>query len=72
MKEKEFLNKLRQRIRDLRTKKSWTLCDLTVIINMDISDISKLELGYTNSKILTLYKISQAFGITVSELTNIE
>jgi transcriptional regulator with XRE-family HTH domain len=72
MKEKEFLNKLGQRIRDLRTEKSWTLCDLAAIINMDTSDLSKLELGYTNSKILTLYKISQAFGITVSELTNIE
>ena len=31
MKEKEFLKKLGQKIRDLRTKKSWTLCDLAAI-----------------------------------------
>lgn len=34
MKEKEFLKKLGQKIRDLRTEKSWTLCDLAAIINM--------------------------------------
>ena len=72
MKEQEFLNKLGQRIRELRNEKSWTLCDLAALTNMDTSDLSKLELGYTNSKILTLYKISQAFDITISELIDIK
>lgn len=72
MKEKEFLNKLGQKIRKLRNEKSWTLLDLGALTDIDTSDLSKLELGYINSTIFTLYKISQAFGITVSELVNIE
>ena len=68
MKEEEFLNKLGQRVRKLRNEKSWTLFDLSVLTDIDTSDLSKLELGYTNSTIFTLYKISQAFGITVSKL----
>ncbi len=68
MKEKEFLKKLGQRIRTLRNEKSWTLYDLSVLTDIDTSDLSKLELGYINSTIFTLYKISHALGISVSEL----
>lgn len=68
MKEEDFLNHLGQRIRNLRNSKSWTLLDLSALTGIDISDLSKIELGYTNSKIYTLFKISQALGITVSKL----
>lgn len=72
MTENEFLSKLGQKIRKLRNEKSWTLADLEAATNIDLSDLSKLELGYTNSKILTLYKVSQAFEIKVSDLIDIE
>ncbi len=72
MKEKEFLEKLGQRIRKIRNEKSWTLVDLAALTDIDTSDLSKLELGYINSTIFTLYKISQAFNITVSELVDFE
>lgn len=72
MKEKEFLSKLGQRIRKLRNEKEWTLFDLATLTDIDTSDLSKLELGYINSTIFTLYKISQAFGISISELVQVE
>lgn len=72
MKEKEFLSKLGQRIRTLRNEKGWTLFDLATLTDIDTSDLSKLELGYINSTIFTLYKISQAFDISVSELVKVE
>lgn len=72
MKEEEFLSKLGQRIRKLRNDKNWTLFDLSVLTDIDTSDLSKLELGYINSTIYTLYKISQAFKLTVSELLDFE
>ena len=72
MRENEFLSKLGRRIRKLRTEKTWTLADLEAATNIDLSDLSKLELGYTNVKILTLYKVSQALGIKVSDLVDIE
>ena len=64
MKEKEFLYKLGQKIRkDYGMIRAWTLFELETLTNIDAGDLSKLELGYTNSKIYTLYKISQAFNI---------
>lgn len=72
MEEKEFLQNLGRKIRNLRDSREWTLYDLEARTNIDFSDISKLELGYTNSKIFTLYKLSQAFGISLSELLDIE
>lgn len=68
MKEEEFLRKLGLRIRTLRDARKMTLYDLEDATGIDFSDISKLELGYKNSRVYTLYKISNAFGITVSEL----
>lgn len=72
MNEKEFLQRLGKKIRKLRNERVWTLVDLEAQTNIDAGDLSKLELGYTNSKILTLYKISQAFGITIDKLLDIE
>lgn len=72
MKEEEFLYKLGQKIRMLRTKKSLTLYDLEVLTNIDAGDLSRLESGHTNSKIFTLYKISQALGVSINKLLDIE
>ena len=72
MKDKEFLYKLGQKIRKLRNDRAWTLFELETLTNIDAGDLSKLELGYTNSKIYTLYKISQAFNIPLSDLLNFD
>ena len=56
MDEEEFLKRMGQKIRDLRNDKNWTLYDLEALTNIDSGDLSKIESGYTNSRILTIYK----------------
>ena len=72
MRENEVLYKLGQRIKKLRKERSLTLRDLEALTNIDNSDLSKIESGFTSPQILTLYKISQAYGITLSKLVDIE
>lgn len=68
MDEEEFLKRMGQKIRDLRNDKNWTLYDLEALTNIDSSDLSKIESGYTNSRILTIYKISQALNVSIDKL----
>ena len=68
MNEEEFLKRMGQKIRDLRNDKNWTLYDVEALTNIDSGDLSKIELGYTNSRILTIYKISQALNISIDKL----
>ncbi|MCX4291473.1 MAG: helix-turn-helix transcriptional regulator [Odoribacter sp.] len=68
MDEEEFLKRMGQKIRDLRNDKNWTLYDLEALTNIDSGDLSKIESGYTNSRILTIYKISQALNVSIDKL----
>lgn len=72
MKENELLYQLGQKIKKLRKERKWTLREFEAYTNIDHSDLSKMESGYISPQILTLYKISQAFGITLSQLVDIE
>ena len=62
------LKRMGQKIRDLRNDKNWTLYDLEALTNIDSGDLSKIESGYTNSRILTIYKISQALNVSIDKL----
>jgi len=68
MDEEEFLKRMGQKIRDLRNDKNWTLYDLEALTNIDSGDLSKIESGYTNSRILTINKISQALNVSIDKL----
>lgn len=72
MKESELLYKFGQRLKELRENRKWTLRDLEARTNIDNSELSKYELGYISPQLLTLYKLSQAYGITLSKLLDIE
>lgn len=72
MRDNELLYKLGQRLQELRKSKSLTLQELEAMTNIDNSNLSKYEAGSVNPKLTTLYKLSQAFGITLSELVKIE
>lgn len=72
MRDSELLYKLGQRLQELRKSKSLTLQELEAMTNIDNSNLSKYEAGSVNPKLTTLYKLSQAFGITLSELVKIE
>lgn len=72
MKESELLFKFGQRLKELRDKKKWSLRDLEACTGIDHSELSRFESGYISPQLVTLYKLSQAYGITLSKLLDIE
>lgn len=68
---KEFLIKLGERIKSLRTSKKLTLEALCYPNGLEPSTVMRIEKAQTVAKITTLLKLSQAFCISLSELLNI-
>lgn len=64
--------KIGERIRVIRESKGITQQDLAAACNFEKSNMSRIEAGRTNPTISTLYKLSQALGVTISELVNIQ
>lgn len=67
-KEREFLEKLGNRIRDLRLEKGWTQMDLGAKSGYDATQIRRVEKGQTNPTVRTLIRIAESLDITVLEL----
>lgn len=72
MKEAELIFKIAQKLRELRNDKKLTLRELEALTNIDNAYLSKIESGAVNPKLSTLYKLSQALGVKLSELVDIE
>ena len=72
MKISQLQQKIGQRIRTLRESKGITQQDLAAACNFEKTNMSRIEAGRTNPTISTLYKISQALEITISELVDVE
>lgn len=72
MTEKEVLKRLGLRIKQLRTQKGLSQADLGVEIDVEKSNISRMESGKFNTKILTLFKVAKALDLTLPELLKIE
>ena len=64
--------KIGERIRLIRESKGITQQDLAASCNFEKTNMSRIEAGRTNPTISTLYKISQALGVTISKLVNIQ
>jgi len=60
--------KLGQNLRKLRLKKNLSQDNLAKILNVDRAYISNIENGRMNPTLSTLEKISNALGISSSEL----
>ena len=67
----EFLIKLGKRIKGLRTSKKLTLEALCYPNGLEPSTVLRIEKAQTVAKITTLYKLAQAFDLSLSELLNI-
>ncbi len=72
MKISQLQQKIGQRIRELRESKGISQQNLAAICNFEKANLSRIEAGRTNPTVSTLYKISQALEITISELVNVE
>ncbi|RIJ45499.1 XRE family transcriptional regulator [Maribellus luteus] len=64
--------KIGERIRVLRESKGITQQNLAAICNFEKANLSRLEAGRTNPTISTLYKISQALEVSISDLLDVE
>lgn len=56
------------RLRQLRKAKGWSLLELSVRANANHNYLCDLENGRRNPTLALLYRISEAFGITLSSL----
>jgi len=81
MTEVQFLKKIGERIRQVREEKGITQDNLGIAMSMDRprtvkeydkSNVSRLESGKTNPRIFTLYRVSVALGVPLSELMKID
>ncbi len=72
MKISQLQQKIGQRIRELRESKGISQQNLAAVCNFEKANLSRIEAGRTNPTVSTLYKISQALEIKISELVDIE
>lgn len=63
-----MLYKFGQKLQKLRKSKSLTLQELEAMTDIDNSNLSKYEAGSIDIRLSTLYKLSKAFGISLSKL----
>jgi transcriptional regulator with XRE-family HTH domain len=70
MNKSDLLKNVGKRVQDLRLSKGLTQVDLVGKIDGDIdtTNISRLEAGRTNPTLYTLYRISQALEVELSDL----
>lgn len=60
------------RIKLLRESKGISQQDLAAMCNFEKGNMSRLEAGRTNPTITTIYKISQALDVRISDLLDFE
>ena len=68
----QLLIEIGNRIRLKREEKNLSQQDLAALCNFEKTNMSRLEAGRTNPTISTLFKISQALGIKLIDLLDVE
>lgn len=72
MKEKDLLLKIGERIKELRTEKGISQQELAAALDIEKSNMSRLESGRVNMGVRTIYRIAQALEVSMSELLDVE
>lgn len=74
MEKSELLVLFGKRIKELRLEKGLSQVDLVARMqgNIDTTNISRIEAGRTNPTVYSLYRLSEAFEISISELVNFD
>ena len=68
----EISKKLGLRIKELREKQGYTQLKLAEILNMEASNLSKIERGVQIPKEESLEKLAQPFNVTLRDLFDYE
>jgi transcriptional regulator with XRE-family HTH domain len=73
MEKGEILKIIGQNVKRIRLEKGLTQVDLVgkIETQIDTTNISRIEKGRTNATIHTLYRISQALEVPLSEICNV-
>ena len=61
------LKKIGNRLHEVRLKKNLTQKELAFIVDVEISQITRIERGIINTSILNLMKITDALEISMSD-----
>lgn len=74
MEKSDLLQLLGKRIKELRLEKGLSQVDLVARMqgNIDTTNISRIEAGRTNPTVYSLYRLSEALDISMSELVNFD
>ena len=72
MKKEQLQKIIGNRIRVLRESKGISQQVLAAMCNFEKGNMSRIEAGRTNPTLTTLYKISQALGIKITDLVDFE
>jgi transcriptional regulator with XRE-family HTH domain len=74
MEKSDLLELLGKRIKKLRIERGMSQVDLVARMqgNIDTTNISRIESGRTNPTIYSLYRLSEALEITMSELVKFD
>jgi DNA-binding XRE family transcriptional regulator len=74
MEKAEVLRKIGENVKKARLEKGYTQVDLVgkIEAKIDTTNISRIEKGRTNATIHTLYRISQALEVPLSNLCNLK
>ncbi len=74
MKKSEILKIIGQNIKKIRTEKGLTQVDLVgkIEAQIDTTNISRIEKGRTNATVYTLFRISQALEVQLSDICKLD
>ena len=72
MTEKQLFKKLGLKIKQLRTERGYSQNVFGLEIDMEKSNVSRLEAGNVNARIGTLKRVAEALEITLPELLDIK
>lgn len=68
LREQEVKKRFGERVRQLRKQKGLSQEKLCFAIEMDLTSVNEIEMGHRSPKLYTMYKISQALGVSLSQL----
>lgn len=67
-----FIKEFGKNLRKIRLSKKMSIQTLAYTINVEYSQISRIELGKTNTSISTVYEIAEALDILLKTLFDFE
>lgn len=72
MNEQQLFILIEDKIREIRIQKGMTQLDLAAKCNFEKSNMSRIESGRTNLTLKTMFIISNALGVGIRDLVDIE